>query len=237
MQKIIIDMPDNIFNLAKDNIQFESITKGRQGANLVDNLNVIPLVRTTTKYNNQSQLFNDTHFSIMNKIKEDYNIELNNALIEIYDNSYKKMGFHSDQALDLKEDSYICIFSCYNNKNPNLRKLIIKDKESNEMDEIIMDHNSIIMFSTNTNKRYLHKIVLCDGKEVDDNLWLGITFRLSKTFIEFKNDIPYFYNTNRILKIANEEETKEYYKLRSLENKSINFEYPELNYTISYGDI
>jgi hypothetical protein len=70
-----------------------------------------------------------------------------------------------------------------------------------------------------------------------DDKWLGITFRLSKTYIEFVNEISYFYKTDKKLKLANEEETKEFYKMRQTENKSINFEYPEINYTISESDL
>ena len=37
------------------------------------------------------------------------------------------MKYHSDQALDLADNSYICIFSCYDNPI-NLRTLRIKNK-------------------------------------------------------------------------------------------------------------
>ena len=69
------------------------------------------------------------------------------------------------------------------------------------------------------------------------NNWLGITFRLSKTFINFINEIPYFYNSERILKLANNEETKEFYKLRKNENTNIDFKWPNLDYTINKSDL
>ena len=39
------------------------------------------------------------------------------------------------------------------------------------------------------------------------------------------------------LVLATSEEKKEFYKLRSEENKLINYEYPPINYTISPSDL
>ena len=117
-------------------------------------------------------------------IEEIKKMVFNNALIEIYDSTYCSMGFHSDQSLDLANESYICIFSCYNNSNTKyIRKLIIKDKITNVRSTYILEHNSIIVFPLSTNSKYLHKIIL--DKNGSDDIWLGITFRLSKTLINF----------------------------------------------------
>jgi len=217
-------------------IKFEEITKGRYGT-VIANLknNIIPIVRTTTKYNNKIQPFNNTHCRLIDNIKQisGIDMEFNNALIEIYDNRYKSMGLHTDQALDLQEDSYICLYSNYDNNNHS-RTLNIVNKTTNEKTEIILEHNSVVLFSLETNKNHLHQIVFNNNSQ---NNWLGITFRLSKTFIHFINEIPYFNNSDRILKLANNEETKEYYKLRKLENTSIDFKWDELNYTISISDL
>ena len=70
-----------------------------------------------------------------------------------------------------------------------------------------------------TNKKYLHKIIL-NNNNITGNLWLGITFRLSKTFIHFINELPYFSNGNQ-LTLANDEQKKEFYKYRQTENKLI----------------
>jgi len=128
------------------------------------------------------------------------------------------------------------LFSCYDNPDTkDIRTLKIKDKITGELSEISLTHNSIILFSVKTNSNYLHKIVL--DKSYADDKWLGITFRLSKTYIEFVNEIPYFYKTDKKLKLANEEEIKEFYKMRQTENKNSVFEYPEINYTISKSDL
>jgi hypothetical protein len=68
-----------------------------------------------------------------------------------------------------------------------------------------------------------------------DNKWLGITFRTSKTYIQFHNNLPHFSN-GRILELANKEQETEFFKLRGQENRALNFVYPELNYTINVAD-
>ena len=237
--KIILDYKKNLFQKLSEITDFENIIKGREGAVLVDVKNdLIPLVRTTTKYLKPAQKFKSIHYDIVEQIKEKANIsdiKFNNALIEIYDSSYCKMGFHSDQALDLADNSYIAIYSCYENYQDinQSRKLIIKNKKTEESSEIIMEHNSVILFPLSTNQHHLHKIILENN---NDNRWLGITFRLAKTFIHHINEIPFFYQTDNVLTLANKEESGNFYKLRGKENKSLEFKYPKFNYTVSISD-
>lgn len=244
-----LDIDNSIFNHLKYSVEYESITKGRVGTNLVKPTdNKIPIVRTTTKYNKPSQIFNQFHIDIASKIKNtfaQFNLDFNNALIEIYNNEYKTMGFHSDQSLDLADESFIAIYSCYscgrpNNPNTkNTRTLIIKHKETNEMTSIEMKHNSVILFSTETNKKYLHKIILDNTfSEIDTERteWLGITFRLSKTFIEFRDNFPYFENGTS-LQLCNHIESKQFYKNRVFENKLTNYCYEPVFYTLSPSDL
>lgn len=226
--KFFINTHQDIFS-DLSSCEFEQITHGRKGANLCINNS---LVRTTTKYKLPNQPFGEVHHDLINKIKSiKSDVRLNNALVEIYDDDYRSMGYHSDQALDLENDSYICIFSCYD-KPGGVRKLIIKNKTTNKESEVVMDHSSVIVFSTQTNKEFLHKIILdeCRGSR-----WLGVTFRLSKTFVEFINGVAHI--NKKILRLANEDETREFYKLRSRENREINYLYPDIDYTISPGDI
>src|SRR4051794_17353819 len=106
--KFILNFESNLFDELSNSTEFEDITKGRKGANIVDYKNgFIPLVRTTTVYHKPNQKFLDIHHNIINNIKTipGYsNIEFNNALVEIYNSEYYKMGYHSDQSLDLRED-------------------------------------------------------------------------------------------------------------------------------------
>jgi len=261
------NLDDNIFYKLKKSYKLENICKGRRGTNIVKIKEITndsnrscllyPLVRTTSKYYEPSQLFNDDIYSLLKQIPEEFNIDVNNALLEIYDNSYKNMGFHSDQAQDLDNNSYIVIFSFYNNPNTDFKRALIiqkKDDRTNqqllndcksepdflEKQKIILEHNSIVIFSVETNKNHIHKIILNNtdnSNNTDNTEWLGITFRLSKTFIELRDRIPYFYGTDNELVKSKKEEENEYYKMRSQENKQVDFSYPFLSYTISPSDL
>lgn len=242
-EKKILKINENMFNKISNNYIFENITNGRLGTTIVDinglntqidKNNIYPIVRTTTIYNKPFQTFNNDIYNIIKLIKQEYDISLNNALLEIYDNNYRKMKYHSDQLLDIKEDSYICIYSCYNKNvsDENKRKLITKNKKTNEINEIILDNNSIVIFDTNTNKEYLHKIIL-NGND-NDIKWLGLTFRLSDTFIKHIDNKPYFVKNGLELVYNN---NRDFYKMRNEENKNINYKYPDINYSISPAEL
>jgi hypothetical protein len=123
----------------------------------------------------------------------------------------------------------------FEKENKDYRILKVKEKNSNKIDNIILDHNSIVYFNMDTNIKHLHKIIL--EKNTINNKWLGITFRLSKTYIKFINESPHFSHNNSQLIFANEEQQKEYYKKRSIENSSVDYNYNDINYTISISDI
>jgi len=251
--KWILPLQKNLFNKLSSSVDFEDLGKGRKGNHLVKMEDEsIPLVRTTSKYDTPANRFSDSHNSIANSITniakneidlQDAFLSFNNALIEIYDKNYFKMKYHSDQALDLDSDSYVALFSCYERPEevlpPFLRKLKVKDKVTNETHEFSLENNSVILFSLSTNSKYQHKIVLdASSNKKDllaDNKWLGITFRKSKTFIQFKNNLPYFKN-GAALKLADENQQREFYKLRGQENKSMDFNYPQIGYTLSKSD-
>lgn len=234
MIQIKLDFTENLFDTL-NSIDYEYITNGRQTGNIVNDDIQIPIVRTTTKYTQPSYLFQDIHYTIIEKIKEKTNLDLhfNHAMIEVYDSSYKTMGYHTDQAIDLEPNSYIAIFSCYENPNKKTRTLIVKNKKTSEIQKFSMYHNSVILFDTKTNSKYIHKIVLENN---DNNKWLGITFRCSKTFIHFVDNIPHFISENKELTLANENEQKEFYTLKKIENKEEINEYPILYYTLNPSD-
>ncbi|MEP2278342.1 alpha-ketoglutarate-dependent dioxygenase AlkB [Maribacter sp.] len=246
--KITLPFEHNLFNKLSNNINFENIGKGRLGNHLIKVSNKgIPIVRTTTQYNIPAHNFSSTHNRIIATVNDNIEnlpfINFNNALIEVYDSSYTKMKYHSDQSLDLADNSYIGLFSCYEKPSEltehNIRKLKIKNKTTNEEFEILLTHNSFILFSTSANSNFFHKIILeqVPSKKSlqSENKWLGITFRESKTFINFKNNLPYLIN-GKLLELANEEQSKAYYKLRGEENKNTDFIYPKIDYTLSKAD-
>jgi len=239
------------FEACSKGIILETVAKGRKGATIVNPLSdLIPIVRTTTRYVNPVQLFNSAHYQLIESLNNhlkantvclktiNETLQFNNAMVEIYDSGYRKMGFHSDQALDLAENSYICLFSCYenNSNHPNdLRQLKIQNKTTKENSEITLQHNSVVLFSTTTNQQFLHKIVLDSINAT--NRWLGLTFRLSKTFIKFVAEIPILQTNQQILRLATDEEKKTFHKCKGCENTQCDFCYPEINYTISLSDL
>lgn len=241
MEKAIINAPLDTFKVLSKGIYFEDVCKGRKGAVLVeyDKNKGIPLVRTTTKYHRPAQIFHQSHLDIISLIQNQIssNIQLNNCLIEIYDKHYTKMGYHTDQAQDLVEGSFICVFSCYENEEEsNLRRLDIIPKDAtgttgtlqkgNGKVELMMSPNSVIFWTTQTNREFKHKIVLNYPQKSCDR-WLGMTLRFSKTYI----------SPEKPLTLATPEQRKEFYALRRRENEEIDFEWPELCFTISPSDI
>ncbi|MDJ1482357.1 alpha-ketoglutarate-dependent dioxygenase AlkB [Cytophagaceae bacterium YF14B1] len=251
--KIELPLAGNLFEDLFHSIEFESVAKGRMGNHLVRvEAKGIPIVRTTTKYTIPAHNFSAIHHSVVEAINHTITKDslhsippqqFNNALIEVYDCSYAKMNYHSDQCLDLATGSYIGVFSCYAQPDQlseqNIRRLLIKDKITNEESEIELNHNSVVLFSSETNTKFQHKIILKptpNGKPiVPDIKWLGITFRTSKTYIQFNDNLPYFV-TGDLLELANQEQESEFFKLRGQENRSLDFVYPNLTYTLSLAD-
>lgn len=238
-RKEILDI-DNSFEKLSQATIFEDYIKGRKAGIIIDSVNnTIPIVRTTTKYNNPVQRFQQCHYDLVRKIRETFKedgLQFNNAMVELYDSNYRRMGFHTDQALDLEKDSYICLFSCYETtptKPQDIRTLQVKNKLSEEEFTVSLDHNSAVLFSTQTNCKHLHKIIL--SSNCSNNKWIGITFRLSKTFVNFQNGIPFI--EDKFLKLASEEEQKEFRTFKRSENTEIDYNYPEIDYTISASDL
>ena len=231
----------NLFEELIKDIEFEDITNGRLGTVLVKlKDDMIPLVRTTTAYQQPAQQFKQAHYDVMDKIKEEsgLDLEFNNALFEIYDSNYKKMGYHTDQSQDLDPNSYICLFSTYINPtiDNDIRKLRVMDKETKEMTIVSLNNNSAVIFSVDANHKHRHKIILDTNGSTNE--WLGMTLRLSKTFIKFNNNLPYIDGKHeRVLSIADEDEAMEMRKCKKNENNEIGFQYPDVNYTISPSDL
>lgn len=231
--------------------KLQELGKGRLGNHLVQvQEQGIPLVRTTTQYTIPAQPFGSLHEQIIQQLQASIQAQpalglptptFNNALMEQYSKEYYKMGFHSDQALDLAPHSYIALFSCYQYpeqlEKKQCRALQIQHKSTGQAFEITLEQHSLVLFSLATNTAFQHKIVLKSAPQLKiDNPWLGITFRQSKTFVQFKKGQAYWEN-GQALHLATEEERRTFYKLRGQENRSLDFVYPNLEYTISPGDL
>lgn len=212
----------------------EDICPGRKGGVLVETGNVpeiTNIVRTTTKYSNPPCLFNDRHIHIKEEIEGELKTHFNNALVEVYTEQYRKMGYHSDQALDLDDSGVIAIFSLYKNEDSPNRCLVVKNKLYKTVRRISLENKSVLFFTTEENETHFHKIIR--ETNVEDQEWFGMTLRLSKRFITFAD--------NSVLLEGKQLEYKPsetgFFKLRSFENKSVGFSYPSINYTLSFSDL
>jgi len=233
---------ENLFAELSESAHLEDRGKGRRGATLarIDEAGGVPLVRTTTRYGSPTQRFRAVHERLADLIREraGLSVGFDNALIESYTNAYTTMGLHSDQALDLADDSSIAVFSCYQNPEAGPpRKLIFESKGSDgEKFEVPLAHHSVIVFSVASNRRLKHKIVLDVPGRAADNQWLGVTFRTSKTLVRFRDGHAYLPEGARLTS-ADEEQSTKFYRLRRRENKETDFAYPSLTYTISESDL
>lgn len=232
----------NLFAELSASTRLEDLGKGRRGGVIarVDETGGVPLVRTTTRYGSPAQRFREVHERLARRVREraDLPVGFNNALVESYTHAYKTMGAHSDQALDLADDSFIAVFSCYRDPGAGpSRKLVFETKEpGGEKFEIPLVHHGVVAFSVATNRRLKHRIVWDAPAGADDNPWCGVTFRTSKTVVRFRDGHAYLPRGDRLVP-ADEEQRSEFYRLRRRENGETDFCYPPLTYTVSESDL
>ncbi|MDX2395407.1 MULTISPECIES: hypothetical protein [unclassified Streptomyces] len=233
---------ENPFAELSASARMEDAGKGRRGAVLtrIDDAGDVPLVRTTTRYGSPARCFRAAHERLARTIQEraGLSVGFNNALIESYTNAYRTMGSHSDQALDLADESFVAVFSCYQHPEAGPpRKLIFESKGSGgEKFEIPLTHNGVVAFSVASNRLLKHRIVLEAPVGTADNQWLGVTFRTSKTLVRFRDGHAYLPQGARLTS-ADDEQRREFYRLRRRENDEPDFSYPLLTYTISESDL
>ncbi|MFJ8041083.1 hypothetical protein ACIRBX_11320 [Kitasatospora sp. NPDC096147] len=233
----------DLFSELSASVAWEELGKGRRGAVLtrVDGSGAVPLVRTTTRYGSPAQRFRPLHEELARLVQECAALPraLDNALVELYTNAYATMGAHSDQALDLAEDSHVAVLSCYRFPEPvPSRKLIVepKDPADGERFEIPLAHHGVVTFSTTANRRFRHRIVLDRSARTPDNLWLGVTFRSSKTAVRYRDGHAHLPDGSRLL-LADEEQQRAFHLLRRRENQETDFDYPRLAHTVSASDL
>ncbi|GAB2504634.1 2OG-Fe(II) oxygenase family protein [Nocardiopsis aegyptia] len=232
---------EDLFAELSASVRWEDVGKGRRGAVLtrIDAAGGVPLVRTTARYLNPAQPFRTVHERLARQVQERAAIPVgfNNALVESYTNAYRTMGSHSDQALDLADESFIAVFSCYRHPEAIPRKLIFESKDPDaEGFEIPLAHNSIVAFSVASNRRLKHRIVLDSPARASDNMWLGVTFRTSKTLLRFRDGHAYLPQGVRLTS-ADDDQKREFYQLRRRENNESDFAHPPLTYTVSESDL
>lgn len=233
----LLPIADNPYEELLGSVRFEDVAKGRRGTVLVKVENGdVPIVRTTTQYRSPARPFRAVHDRLAEEIRVSgaLSCAFNNALVEHYTNTYSTMKRHSDQALDLADESSIAVYSCYRDPQTASRRLVIQSKESGTTFEIPMAHGSVVAFSLDTNRRFTHEIAL--RANAPDNEWLGFTFRTSKTFVRFVDGQPCFLDGAR-LTLADDDQRRELFQLRRRENDETSFTYPSISYTTSESDL
>ncbi|MFD8205284.1 hypothetical protein ACFV2S_02545 [Streptomyces sp. NPDC059695] len=233
---------ENLFPELSASARFEDVGKGRRGTTLtrVDETGAVPLVRTTTRYGGPAQRFRPVHERLARRIEAVAALPpgFNNALIESYTNACTTMGMHSDQALDLADESFIAVFSCYERPEESPpRKLVLASKgPGGERFEVPLAHHGVVVFSVDSNRLLKHKIVLDTPDRRAANTWLGVTFRTSKTLVRYHDGHPHLPQGERLVR-ADEEQSRAFYRLRRRENDETDFRYPPLTCTVSESDL
>lgn len=69
-----------------------------------------------------------------------------------------------------------------------------------------------------------------------ENPWLGLTFRTSKTVVRYHDGRACFHDGTS-LTLADDEQKREFYRLRHRENNEVDFRYPRISYTVSESDL
>ncbi|MBZ5712988.1 alpha-ketoglutarate-dependent dioxygenase AlkB [Nannocystis pusilla] len=222
--------------------RLEELGKGRRGAVLVvtESSRGVPIVRTTTAYTLPAQCFRPIHAALARQVCAcaSLAIPFNNALLEVYSRAYATMGAHSDQTLDLDDAGEIALFSCYEHREAGpSRRLMVESKEPGGPSFVIpLLHGRVVVFSADTNRRFRHRIVLDPAAGAPDNTWLGVTFRTSKTWVHVRDGQPRLADGTP-LTLADDEERREFLRLRRLENQEIEFIYPRVTCTLSPSDL
>lgn len=222
--------------------RLEDVGKGREGAVLteVDPERGVPIERTTPRYARPAQVFSPVHARLARRVEEATSLptRFNHCLFERYTDAYATMGAHSDQALDLAEGSFIAIVSAY--QHPALaptRRLMVASKEHDGAEvEIPLTHHGVVVFSTEDNRLFRHRIVLAAPARAPENPWLGVTFRTSKTFALYREGRALLAD-GLPLALADEAQRREFFQLRRRENREVDFVYPPLAYTLSESDL
>ena len=224
--QLALDASVDWFALLSKGVRFESVAKGREGAVLLACApdGSAPIVRSTTKYRKPHQQFGYAHTHLADAVRARMpGLRFNNALIERYGWQYRSMGAHSDQAMDLADDSYICVFSVYNQPGVDTRQLVVTDKETGEKQIFILEHCTAVFFSVADNARFRHSIVTVSADtERNECVWLGVTLRCSDTYVRYTDSKAYFVcDDKELVLFSTKDSARELYKERSLENKTV----------------
>ena len=211
-----------------DDVRFETVGIGREGAILVAAAPTVPLVRSTTPYAGPHQVFRPAHVDLIAHLGNDSDgvRVFNNVMVERYDYRYRTMGAHTDYAIDLAEDSCISIFSCYSDPSTmDVRSLVWTCKKTGATHTTPLNHGSVVTMSTAVNRRMRHKIVALAREPDRDTVWLGVTLRTSKRAVTFDDAGAPWLRPGVSLVLADDVQRARLFKLRGAENRRSDFTY------------
>jgi hypothetical protein len=238
------EAPVDWFTRIGAEVEFEcSASAGREGAIVVamPATGAVPLVRSMTAYDSPAQVMGPAlqHLTaIVAPMLGAAASAFNNVMVERYQSPYRTMGPHTDQALDLADASWICIFTCYNKPDTeDVRTLVCTDKATGDRADIPLRHNSCVAFSVEENRRMRHQIV-ARGKPDPHTTWLGVTMRTSKRALVFADGRPYLHEGVPLV-LADESQRRAAFALRRRENLEREFEYAHnaVHFTVSPSDL
>lgn len=233
-RKCRLDYRNDAFLELLQSHAWTDLSPHRKAAMLVSpDADSIPVVRTTSP-TVACSVFQPVHLRLLHAvdIASGRAHSFNNVMAEVYDPGYTKMRFHTDCALDLESGSQICIFSCYEKEDDHPRRLVIRDKVNGEVEEIVMEHCSIILFDMDANIRHVHKIV-SDGSGSRAR-WLGLTMRTSGTFVTPQEDEAVVFRKDGLpMLTATEDDKRWFFEMKKQENKSPDFKYPHIQFSLA----
>ena len=238
---------DVTFDQINNSQKFPTLGKGRKGFIVYfPNSGKIPLIRSSTEYSSyESNSVIETLLDNINKQtffqnSRDGNIDsiFNNLMIEKYDRRYKTMGWHSDCYVDLEKGSNIGILSFYSNPGRPNRILEFYNKTTGEPGpKILLKDKSMFLLTYQINLLYNHRIVASSD---EDNEWIGVTLRKSKTYIKLEESIPKILIPNdewKNLRLATFEDTKEFIKHKGRENINIEEQTANFDFVLFQSDL
>lgn len=230
------------FKELAESVTFEDVCKGRKAAVVVDCLEKqdgsisVPIVRTTTSYKRPAHKLPPKYRALFDSVAEHNKkgTTFNNAMVELYDTTYRTMSFHTDQAQDLQPNSFICLYSCYEHPPEfgDLRILRVRKKHTSLNDrqkddpshyeDIFLSEGLCVIFSKEWNAHYVHQIILNPEttNHTSKNRWLGVTMRLSSTWVTFEKDSDVCVIDKERLCLANTEQRKAIYAAKKMENET-----------------
>jgi hypothetical protein len=96
--------------------------------------------------------------------------------------------------------------------------------------------NSAFLIPLSTNRLYTHEIKPSVLNVDHIPVRMGYVARCSNLEALHRNGQTYIKENGELLELADDDQKKEFFKLRGQENSIMNFTYPKLSYTLSAGD-